>query len=61
MSSGCLATRERPGGVRFASAFRLSLRLGEARDLLTPVYARFTEGLDASDLVDVKELLDQLR
>ncbi|SJM30521.1 adenylate/guanylate cyclase domain-containing protein [Mesorhizobium delmotii] len=36
-------------------------RDGEARDLLTPVYAWFTEGLDTRDLVEAKELLDQFR
>ena len=33
----------------------------EARDLLAPVYAWFTEGLDTRDLVEANELLDQLR
>ena len=33
----------------------------EARDLLTPVYNWFTEGLDTPDLVDAKALLDQLQ
>jgi class 3 adenylate cyclase/tetratricopeptide (TPR) repeat protein len=32
----------------------------EARDLLAPVYAWFTEGFDTLDLIDAKELLDQL-
>jgi hypothetical protein len=32
----------------------------EVRDLLKPVYTWFTEGLDSRDLVDAKELLDQL-
>jgi predicted ATPase len=36
-------------------------RRGEARDLLAPVYAWFTEGFDTQDLKDVKALLDQLR
>lgn len=36
-------------------------RDGEARDLLTPVYGWFTEGLDTRDLVEAKELLDQFR
>ena len=34
---------------------------GEACDLLAPVYAWFTEGLDTRDLVEAKELLDQFR
>jgi predicted ATPase len=33
----------------------------EARDLLAPVYAWFTEGFDAPDLIDAKALLDELR
>ena len=32
----------------------------EARDLLAPVYAWFTEGLDTRDLLDSKDLLDRL-
>lgn len=33
----------------------------KAYDLLAPVYAWFTEGLNTPDLIDAKELLDQLR
>ena len=33
-------------------------RRGEARDLLVPVYASFTEGFDTADLKDAKRLLD---
>jgi class 3 adenylate cyclase/tetratricopeptide (TPR) repeat protein len=33
----------------------------DARDLLVPVYNWFTEGFDASDLMDAKALLDELR
>ena len=36
-------------------------RHAEARDLLSPVYAWFTEGLELPDLKDAKGLLDQLR
>ncbi len=32
----------------------------EARDVLTPVYARFAEGLDTRDLKEAKALLDEL-
>jgi predicted ATPase len=32
----------------------------EARDLLAPIYAWFTEGFDAPPLQDAKALLDQL-
>ena len=35
-------------------------RRDEARDLLNPVHAGFTEGLDTSDLIDAKALLDTL-
>jgi predicted ATPase len=36
-------------------------RHAEARDLLAPVYAWFTEGFDIPDLKEAKALLDQLR
>ena len=35
-------------------------RRDEARELLNPVYAGFTEGLDTCDLIDAKALLDTL-
>jgi predicted ATPase len=35
-------------------------RRSEARDLLAPVYAWFTEGFDTADLKDAKTLLDKL-
>jgi predicted ATPase len=35
-------------------------RRGEARDLLAPLYASFTEGFDTADLKDAKALLDEL-
>ena len=35
-------------------------RTGEARELLAPVYARFTEGFDTPELQAAKALLDQL-
>jgi predicted ATPase len=35
-------------------------RRGEARDLLAPIYAWFTEGFDMPDLKEAKVLLDQL-
>jgi predicted ATPase len=34
-------------------------RHAEARDLLTPVYGRFTEGFETPDLKDAKALLDE--
>jgi class 3 adenylate cyclase/predicted ATPase len=36
-------------------------RAAEARDLLAPLYAAFTEGFDTRDLKDAKALLDELR
>jgi predicted ATPase len=33
---------------------------GEARELLAPVYGWFTEGFDTADLIEAKELLDEL-
>jgi predicted ATPase len=33
---------------------------GEARDLLAPVYERFTEGFDTADVKEAKALLDEL-
>jgi predicted ATPase len=35
-------------------------RRGEAREMLAPVYAWFTEGLDTADLKNAKTLLDKL-
>ena len=35
-------------------------RRAEARDLLAPLYASFTEGFDTADLKDAKALLDEL-
>jgi predicted ATPase len=34
-------------------------RIGEARDLLTSVYGRFTEGFGTADLQSAKRLLDE--
>jgi predicted ATPase len=35
-------------------------RIGEARDLLAPIYERFTEGFDTVDLQAGKKLLNEL-
>ena len=35
-------------------------RTGPARELLAPVYGRFTEGFDTADLQAAKTLLDRL-
>jgi predicted ATPase len=35
-------------------------RRSEARELLAPIYAWFTEGLDTANLQEAKKLLDEL-
>ena len=35
-------------------------RIGEARDLLAPIYERFTEGFGTADLREAKWLIDAL-
>jgi predicted ATPase len=35
-------------------------RTEEARDLLQPVYTRFTEGFETTDLIKAQNLLDEL-
>jgi class 3 adenylate cyclase/predicted ATPase len=47
--------------LSLARLYHARNRDGEARDLLAPVYAWFTEGLDTRDLVEAKELLDKFR
>jgi hypothetical protein len=39
---------------------RSQSRAAEARELLAPLYAAFTEGFDTPDLKDAKTLLDEL-
>jgi predicted ATPase len=46
--------------TRLARLWQSQGRTAEARDLLGPMYGWFTEGFDATDLVDAKSLLDQL-
>ncbi|WP_024520214.1 AAA family ATPase [Bradyrhizobium sp. Tv2a-2] len=46
--------------VELARLHRGQGRHAEARDLLTPVYAWFTEGFDTRDLKEAKTLLDEL-
>ena len=43
-----------------ARLWREQARNHEARELLAPVYDRFTEGFTTSDLPEVKALLDDL-
>ena len=46
--------------MNLARLWRDQGRQRQARDLLAPVYSWFTQGFDALDLKDSKELLDQL-
>jgi tetratricopeptide (TPR) repeat protein len=43
-----------------AGLLRKQGRIAEARDVLAPVYKRFTEGFDTADLKDAKALLEEL-
>ena len=65
-----METAERQGALSFKLRAATNLarlwtrsepRIGEAHDLLSEVYDRFTEGLDTSDLRDAKALLDEVR
>jgi predicted ATPase len=46
--------------VSLARLCRDQGRLGEARDLLAPIYGWFTEGFDTPDLKEAKVLLEEL-
>ena len=46
--------------VSFGRLLRTENRRDEARALLTPIYASFTDGLDSLDLREAKALLDDL-
>ena len=46
------------GAASLARLWRRQGRCAEARDLLAPIYGWFTEGLDARDLTEARELLD---
>ncbi len=48
------------GAMSLARLWAEQGRRSEARDLLAPVYAWFTEGFDTADLKDAKTLLDKL-
>jgi predicted ATPase len=47
--------------LSLARLYRTQQREREARDGLSPIYAWFTEGFATRDLVEAKDLLDQLR
>ena len=61
-----IARRQNAKSLELRSAVNLARlwdkqgRRDEARDLVTPVYASFTEGHDTSDLVEARTLLDAL-
>ena len=46
--------------MSLARLWRDQGKVREARELLAPVYGRFTEGFDTRDLKDAKALLEQL-
>jgi predicted ATPase len=48
------------GATSLARVWQRQGKPAEARALLTPVYAWFTEGFDTGDLVEAKALLDEL-
>jgi class 3 adenylate cyclase/tetratricopeptide (TPR) repeat protein len=47
--------------IRLARLWHSRGRTNAARDLLAPIYGRFTEGFDTADLKEAKALLDELR
>src|SRR5436309_2905621 len=47
-------------GTRYALFLRAHGRIAEARELLAPIYASFTEGFDTRDLIEAKALLEEL-
>lgn len=53
-------TQELRAVTRLGRLLQSCGRASEARDLLAPLYARFTEGLDTPDLIEAKTLLDEL-
>jgi predicted ATPase len=53
-------TFELRAATSLARLWRRQGKSDEARDLLAPVYAWFTEGFDTKDLKDAKRLLDDL-
>ncbi|HQX15895.1 MAG TPA: adenylate/guanylate cyclase domain-containing protein [Anaerolineales bacterium] len=53
-------TQELRAVTRLGRLLQSCGRSREARTLLAPLYAKFTEGLDTPDLVEAKKLLDEL-
>ncbi len=53
-------TQELRAVTRLGRLLQSCGRASEAREMLAPLYAKFTEGLDTPDLVEAKSLLDEL-
>jgi predicted ATPase len=51
---------ELQAATSLASLWRKQGRSNETRNMLTPVYARFTDGFNTRDLTTAKRLLDEL-
>ena len=58
MGKGALSWELR-AATSLARLLRDRNRIGEARDLLAPIYQRFTEGFGTADLQSQKRLLDE--
>jgi len=58
MGKGALSWELRAATI-LARLLRDRNRIGEARDLLAPIYDRFTEGFGTADLQSAKRLLDE--
>ena len=58
MGKGALSWELRAATI-LARLLRDRDRIGEARDLLAPIYDRFTEGFGTADLQSAKRLLDE--
>jgi predicted ATPase len=62
-----VARRQQAKSLELRAATRLARMWGdqgrraETRDLLAPIYGRFTEGFETPDLKEAKALLDELR
>jgi predicted ATPase len=51
--------QELRAATRLAALLGSQGRSGEARELLAPVYARFTEGFDQKDLIAARNILQE--
>jgi len=49
------------GGDTLARVWRDEGRTDDARELIAPVYSRFTEGFQTTDLKTAKALIDNLQ